>query len=193
MQVLYLGNGDPQIINILSRYGDRVLVTDQRISRKCQEVTHSDFLVSYGYRFILKEEVLTRFQERAINIHISLLPWNRGADANLWSFLEDTPKGVTIHHLDSGIDTGKIFVQESISFDRNETLRSSYEKLSEIAVKLLDSCWKSMRSGAVSSFSQVEGGSFHRLSDKLPYLYLLEQGWDTPVTYLTGKALPCNI
>ncbi len=55
-----------------------------------------------------------------INLHISFLPWNRGAHPNFWSFYDDTPKGVTIHLIDEGIDTGAIIYQKEITFDRNE-------------------------------------------------------------------------
>jgi len=69
---------------------------------------------------------------RAINLHPSLLPWNRGAHSNFWSFLEDTPKGVTIHIIDEGIDTGDILLQKKIKFDQSkETLRSSYGRLQQ--------------------------------------------------------------
>ncbi|MCL0081308.1 hypothetical protein M1N64_03665 [Peptococcaceae bacterium] len=49
---------------------------------------------------------MDKFQGRAINLHISFLPWNRGADPNFWSFIENAPVGVSIHYLDEGIDTG---------------------------------------------------------------------------------------
>ena len=65
-------------------------------------------------------------------MHISLLPWNRGYHPNIWSFLEDTPKGVTIHYINEGIDTGDIIVQKEIVIDEDkETLKSSYEILHE--------------------------------------------------------------
>lgn len=189
MNILYLGNNDPKVVEILALYGDRVISTSEKLSVNHSLVEKADFLVSYGYRHILKADVLNKFDKRAINIHISLLPWNRGADPNLWSFLENTPKGVTIHFLDSGIDTGNIVVQEETSFSANETLCSSYRKLSNLAVDLLNRNWAKIRLGEISGFNQPTGGSFHRLSDKQPYEHLLNQGWDTPVRTLVGKAL----
>ncbi|MBW4459621.1 MAG: formyl transferase [Nodosilinea sp. WJT8-NPBG4] len=189
MQILYLGKGDPAVIDILSKYGDRVVVTDQKISGKCQEVVSSDLLVSYGYRHIFKKDILNQFHRRAINIHISLLPWNRGADPNLWSFLENTSKGVTIHFLDPGIDTGNILLQEEIYFSKDETLKTSYGKLSNLALDLLNRSWGKIRLGEIKDYEQSSRGSFHKLSDKIPYEYLLDKGWDTPIQNLVGKAL----
>ena len=118
------------------------------------------------------------------------MPWNRGADPNLWSFLEDTPKGVTVHYLDSGIDTGDILVQKSIEFfSSEETLKTSYEKLSQAACILFKESWLDIREGKLLSIPQPQGGSYHRLQDRLAYEYLLTQGWDTPVHQLKGKAL----
>ena len=88
-----------------------------------------DALVSYRYRHILKGDVLGAFPDRAWNLHISLLPWNRGADPNLWSFLERTPKGVTIHHMDEGLDTGDLVAQRELHFDLDaHTLDSAYDE-----------------------------------------------------------------
>jgi len=68
----------------------------------------ADFIVSFGYRHILKEPILRSVARPIINIHISYLPWNRGADANFWSWFKHTPKGVSIHEIDAGIDTGPV-------------------------------------------------------------------------------------
>ena len=48
-----------------------------------------------------------------INLHISYLPYNRGSYPNYWSFKENTPNGVSIHHIDDGIDTGPVLVQKN--------------------------------------------------------------------------------
>ena len=69
-----------------------------------------------------------------INIHISMLPWNCGADPNFWSWFYATPKGVSIHCIDSGIDTGGLLTQAEIMFPAGETLRTSYDRLMEHAI-----------------------------------------------------------
>ncbi|MBE9138809.1 formyl transferase [Nodosilinea sp. LEGE 07088] len=189
MNILYLGNNNSKVVEILARYGDCVISTSEKLTGNDALVKGADFLVSYGYRHILKTDILNQFDKRAINIHISLLPWNRGADPNLWSFLEDTPKGVTLHFLDAGVDTGDIILQEEIFLDETETLSTSYNKLSELALSLLDRNWAKIRAGEINPFKQPPGGSFHRLADRKNYEYLLTQGWNTPAKNLTGKAI----
>ena len=152
------------------------------------ELKRSDLLVSYGYRHLIRSEQLTFFSRPPINLHISLLPWNRGADPNLWSFLEDSPKGISIHTMDRGLDTGSLLLQKEIQFSENETLQSSYDKLQHQIQLLFQSHWKALRNGEIATTPQKGQGSLHRLVDKKPYLPLLSLGWNTPVRNLIGKA-----
>ena len=169
--------------------GDQVVACQQKITGDSDVVRQADFIVSYGYKHILKADVLEKFQRRVVNIHISLLPWNRGADPNLWSFLENTPKGVSIHYIDLGIDTGDILVQREVHFSLEETLRTTYEKLSGDAEDLFQENWLDIRNQQIESSAQSMIGSFHLRKDRLRYEHLLVDGWDTPVSKIVGKAL----
>jgi len=188
MKILYLGVYRPDIIDFISSFNDQVIHKDTPISDE-SEYCDVDFIISYGYRYILKSNLLRKFSKRVINLHISLLPWNRGADPNLWSFLEDTPKGVTIHYIDEGIDTGDILAQQEIQSDPEDTLRTSYERLSRAIETLFKIVWLNIRDRRLKGIPQPEGGSFHRLNDRINYEYLLTEGWDTPVKNIIGKAL----
>lgn len=141
-----------------------------------------DWLVSYGYRYILKKDILDLFPDRAVNVHISYLPWNRGADPNLWSWLDDTPKGVTIHHMDEGIDTGDIIFQVAVDFSGGDpTLAESYETLKRVATQAFKVAWGTLVDGTAERHPQVGKGSFHRASDMAYWRYLfIPLKWDTP-------------
>lgn len=153
--------------------GDKVTVTDQPLV----EVPEADWLVSYGYRHILKPDVLT---VPAINIHMSVLPWNRGAHPNFWSWLDHTPKGVSIHRIDHGIDTGPVIAQRHVRFGYGETLRSSYERLRRASVDLFSKEWPWIRRSWCVATPQGEGTA-HRVKDLDPWWPYLSSGWDTPV------------
>ena len=135
----------------------------------------------HGYRHVLRPPVLDRFPRRAVNLHISYLPWNRGADPNLWSFIDNTPKGVSIHYLDAGIDTGDLIAQKAVEFGAGETLRTSYVRLQNEIAQLLAVHWGRIRDGSCDAVHQVGTGSFHRTSDREKIAHLLSLGWDTPV------------
>ena len=116
-KILFLGPSDSPVFVWLQKNGENVFSTVDKITVEYVLENGFNFLISYGYRFILRKEILDLFPNRAINMHISYLPYNRGADPNFWSFIEGTPKGVTIHYLDEGVDTGDIIVQKEVSFD----------------------------------------------------------------------------
>jgi len=189
MNILLLGPERPGMISFMKSLGDDVRSTEEKIVSTSELVRWADFLVSYGFRHIIKKKVLDLFPERAINLHISYLPWNRGSDPNLWSYLEDTPKGVTIHCLDRGLDTGDILVQKLVESRPDDTLRTSYDRLADNMEKLFRESWSDIRNGKLAAVPQPEGGSGHRLRDKESYLPLLTRGWDTPVREIIGRAL----
>ena len=125
MKILYLGP-ESKIGSYLSSKG-QVTTTENLIS--VEDVSKYNWIISYGYRHILTEDHIKSSENPILNLHISLLPYNRGAHPNYWSWVDNTPKGVTIHAMDCGIDTGDIFIQKEIQFGNNETLLSSYNRL----------------------------------------------------------------
>lgn len=173
MRVLYLGPASP-LIEFLERGGDTVLQSAERVLH-----ADADFIVSYGYRHILKEPLISAFDGRAVNLHIAYLPWNRGADPNLWSWIDGTPKGVSIHYIDAGIDTGDLIAQREISMDGG-TLASTYAALQSAIVELFKDTWPAIRIGACGRQPHA-GGSFHRVVDRERVAHLLTAGWNTNV------------
>lgn len=189
MNILILGPERRALSAFISAFGDTVKNTEDKITLDHPLTRWADFLISYGYRHIIKPDVLNDFPCRAINLHISFLPWNRGTDPNLWSFLENTPKGVTIHYLDPGLDTGDILAQREVMHDPGDTLRTSYNRLIESIELLFMKIWPDIRAGNRKSIPQPAGGTSHRLRDREPFERLLTRGWDTPVADLIGRAV----
>lgn len=183
-----LGPERPEMIAFFERLGEEVISWDQPLVVHSALLKEVSYVISYGYRYLIHEEIVSMFRKRAINLHISLLPWNRGADPNLWSFLEDTPKGVSIHYIDKGLDTGDILVQGEIPVYADDTLRSTYERLSGTIEDLLYTYWDDIKHERIAAKHQQGTGSYHRAKDKEPYLHLLTEGWETPVQNLIGKA-----
>lgn len=142
MKILYLGPPNKKLLDILRGNGHQVQEKESPFDVLFLEENHIDFVVSYGYRHIIKSDVVNHLKDRIINLHISYLPWNRGADPNLWSFLEDTPKGVTIHYMDEGVDTGDIIAQKELCFNNGQhTLATTYAYLQEEMISLFKATW----------------------------------------------------
>ncbi len=163
MRVLFLGDDDNFIVDYL-RVSNDVFCTKDKID--AESASQFDFLISYGYRHILKSDILSLFPDKAVNLHISYLPYNRGADPNLWSFLEGTPKGVTIHYMDEGIDTGDIIVQELVEMYPEDSLRTSYERLQIRIQRLFIKHWHYISNGTCLRIQQGEG-TIHYIKDKI--------------------------
>ena len=193
MNVLWLGLKTIEMENFMHLNGDAADFTEEKIAADSDLLRQKEYLVSFGYRHILTADVLTQFPRRAVNIHISLLPWNRGADPNFWSFLEDTPKGVSIHYLTDRLDAGDILCQQEIFFDSEATLRSSYDILMDAAKKLFMRHWDDLKASRIKSRPQTGAGSFHQKKDMEPYRSLLHQGWDTPVKEFAGAWNPKKV
>jgi len=181
MHILFL-SPHIHLIDYLQSYGDEVTQTIEPLTDEILQ--DKDFIISYGYRHIIKKPVLDRFENRAINLHISYLPWNRGADPNLWSFLDGTPKGVTVHFLDEGIDTGDIIAQRYLKYDFDDTLRTFYDKLSVCIEDMFRKVWPYIREGKARRYKQ---GTYHNSKDKEKYKHLLVDGWDTKVRDVIGR------
>ncbi|HEX7682308.1 MAG TPA: formyltransferase family protein [Trinickia sp.] len=191
MKILFLTNNaisEPLIEWLSAReevtvHEDKLTVND--IGRFAPEL-----IVSYSYRHILKREVLDTMPGRFVNLHISLLPFNRGADPNAWSCLDGTPKGVTIHEIDEGIDTGPILVQQPVVLDESkETLASSYSLLHETIQALFIAHWGDLRAGRVQGRAQRAAGTFHRSDDfaRLKDRLLGVEGWNVPIALLRTR------
>lgn len=191
MNILFLGpEKQPQtsIINFLLKEESSVYKHQDILGLDEIKKYKYDFLISFGYRHIIEDEILRYFKDSAINLHISYLPWNRGSDPNFWSVLDNTPKGVTIHQLESGIDKGRILYQKKVSFENNDTLKTSYNKLMKEVVTLFILNWKNIKSKKVTPVKQEGPGTYHRSSDKNSYLHLMTNGWDTQLKEIEGKA-----
>lgn len=191
MNILFLGPPCASLESALARLGHTVHRVEGSLTLAEVRRGRFDFGLSYRYRHILRPEVIDLFSGRLVNLHISLLPWNRGSDPNLWSFLDDTPKGVTVHRIDAGVHTGDILLQEDVRFDEAvETLSTTYAALSHRIERLFLKNAPALLAGLIAPQKQAAGGSCHRSRDKLPYLPLLEKSWcQTPVRQLRDVAV----
>jgi dTDP-4-amino-4,6-dideoxyglucose formyltransferase len=105
---------------------EEVSVSGERLGADDVASLAPDVIVSHSYPHILTRDVLVATPGWFVNLHVSLLPFNRDEDPNFWSFIDDMPKGVTVHRIDQGIDVGPILLQREVSFAASgETLAST--------------------------------------------------------------------
>ena len=189
MNLLLLGPACIQLADFFKTRGDVVIGSEEKVAEGNPNWIWMDYAVSFGYRHILPAVITRQYSGRILNIHISYLPWNRGADPNLWSFLEDTPKGVSVHLVDEKVDTGPLLAREKIEMLPEDTLEISYHRLKASAEALFMRVWPDYVSGKLKPRPQESGGTSHMRKDKDPWLPYLTHGWDTPTRRLKRLAV----
>lgn len=141
------------------------LLTTEDQLRMIKEV-HPDYVISCGYRHIVPEEILAIPEEGCLNLHPAYLPYNRGANPNVWSIVEGTPAGVTLHWMDDGIDTGDIVARRQVELEFSDTGKTLYEKLEDAQVDLFRDKWPDVVAGETETTKQDENaGTYHTTSE----------------------------
>jgi methionyl-tRNA formyltransferase len=172
-KILFLGydSKNTSLIKNLEGRGYEVIHSDNAI---CFDRFH--LAISFGYRHIVSKETILSLNCPIINLHMSFLPYNKGAHPIFWAFYDKNECGITIHELDEGIDTGPIIFQKKVKIDEqlytfvraHKRLKLEIEEMFiENIDEILDLRWKAV--------VQIEEGTIHKKSE-LPKEFM---GWDT--------------
>ncbi len=104
------------------------------------------------------------------NIHFSNLPSYKGMYTSALPLLNgERMSGVTLHYIDSGIDTGNIIDQLQFTINDSDTARHLYEKYLIYSKKLLKENLFKLLSGKVSSYPQTANGSTYFSKKEIDY------------------------
>lgn len=185
LRILFLGDSQSKLSDRVTGLSGLVSLETYRTEKKLKpEPVNSSFdlVISYGYRHIIKPDVLASFRCPLVNLHISMLPFNRGSHPNIWSWAEGTPPGVSIHLIDSGLDTGPVIDQKTVQIDPKEnTFETSYELLHSEIRSMFTERLDDIISGNAHHGVQIGDGSRHRIQDLGFVLPFLQFGWQTNI------------
>jgi phosphoribosylglycinamide formyltransferase-1 len=111
---------------------------------------HVGLVVLAGYMQLLDEVFLARFPQAVINVHPALLPAFPGLHA-VRQALDYGVKvfGVTVHFVDSGVDTGPVILQRAIELPAARTEDEVLERLHELEHELLPEAVRLFAAGAL--------------------------------------------
>ena len=114
-----------------------------------------DLMVSMSFDQILKDSIIDMAPLGFINCHAGALPFYRGRNPLNWALINgETSFGITVHYIDSGIDTGDILIQEFYEI----SLGDHYKDLLALAIdecpKLLFKTISSLQKGKVTRVRQ---------------------------------------
>ncbi len=125
-----------------------------------------DMGVSAYFGTILKKEFLDIFPKGCVNVHPALLPFNRGANPNVWNIIEGSLAGVTVHFIDEGVDTGLVISQRIVEVRPIDTGKTLYRRLEKASLDLFEKTWPNIVEGkSVPGLRFAGKGSFHKVAD----------------------------
>lgn len=119
----------------------------------------------FGY--ILKPMLFDIPRLGCINLHPAYLPYNRGWHPNVYPFLDGSPVGVTIHHVDSGTDTGDIIAKKQLVIKSLDTGGTLHQRLTRELIALFEEVWPDIRAGTTERFPQGEPRSHPHLRQEM--------------------------
>src|SRR5947209_16831862 len=101
---------------------------------------------------LLGPEFLARFRDRVINVHPSLLPAFPGLRAVEQALAYGVKVfGVTVHFVDSGIDTGPVIAQRAVELPHARSAEEVLAALHPIEHELLASAVRVFAQGALET------------------------------------------
>ena len=114
-----------------------------------------DSIISNSYSMIIRPDVLKYCNYNAVNIHWSLLPFNRGPNPMQWAIIKgERITGVTIHFIDDGIDTGDIIEQQIVKISHEDTWVTLKHKLKLASDSLIKNILPFLFEGKINRVKQ---------------------------------------
>ena len=105
---------------------------------------------------ILKPEVLSIAKRYTLNIHGGIVPKYRNVHSDFWAVSKKdfTNIGISIIHLDPGIDTGDIAMQGLLKVSSDDTLFSIKKKNIELSLQLITQAIEMAKTGSLPKTQQ---------------------------------------
>jgi folate-dependent phosphoribosylglycinamide formyltransferase PurN len=105
---------------------------------------------------ILRDQILKVPRLGILNAHLALLPEIRGMSNPEWSLLCGVPLGITIHFMDSGVDTGPILLRREFVADGCDSLADLRNKMIAEGIELIAEAVAALDRGTISAVPQAD-------------------------------------
>lgn len=130
----------PSAVKVLAlEYGITVLQPEKiRSDYEAILAMKPDFIITCAYGQIVPKVILDAPTYKCLNVHASLLPNYRGGAPIHKAIIDgQTQTGVTLMHMDVGMDSGDMLATESVSIAFTDTFADVEEKLMEASRALI--------------------------------------------------------
>ena len=110
----------------------KLKLLEKEITKLCK-VNNVELIVLAGFMRLLTPGFVRKWKNKIINIHPSLLPSFKGAQAIEKAYNYGVKyTGVTVHYVDKGMDTGQIIAQEVVPIKKSDSLNDLYAKIHKV-------------------------------------------------------------
>lgn len=118
--------------------------------------SYNEKLIIFTGGGIIKKNILDNSGDGIINCHMGILPKYKGMDLPEWCILENEIEelGITLHFMDSGIDTGDILSKMKISIGNHTSIKSLRAAFEPIMVSSMVSIVEDYLKGKVNRTKQ---------------------------------------
>ena len=121
-----------------------------------------DVAVVLAYGRILPKAVLDAPRRGCMNLHASLLPKYRGAAPINWAIAGgETETGISLMHMDEGLDTGPVFCRRSLQIGSRETAGELADRLAQLAALVVREDLPRAVAGELEAVPQSEADATH--------------------------------
>jgi methionyl-tRNA formyltransferase len=116
-------------------------------------------MVVAAYGLILPQAVLESVPFGCINVHASLLPRWRGA-APIQRAIQagDQDTGISILRMEAGLDTGPVYLRESLPIAPDDTAQSLQDKLAQLGGRCILRALEGIEAGTLAPVAQASEG-----------------------------------
>ena len=121
-----------------------------------------DLIIVAAYGQILPRDVLEIPRLACLNLHASLLPrWRGAAPIQAAIAAGDRETGITVMHMDEGLDTGDVLLQRSVDIAPDDTGGSLHDRLAQIAPEALLEALRRLAAGNAPRIPQDNARATH--------------------------------
>lgn len=187
MNILLLSPYTFGLKRFLEKTSHYVIKETNEISLTYLKKNKIDFIISHGYRYIITEDIINKYKDKCINLHISYLPYGKGSHPIIHALKDKEPLGITIHKIDKGLDTGDLLFNHQFNLKTlsyfNLTLNETWEYFNIAIIELFKENYSKILNNKVNGCSQAlwdpKKSSFHYSKEIDFILNKLPKKWDT--------------
>ena len=141
-----------------------------------------DLMVVAAYGLLLPQDVLDIPGRGCLNVHASLLPrWRGAAPIQAAILAGDEQTGISLMHMEAGLDTGPVYVRESFDIDANMTAGDAHDRLAELGGAMLVASLPKILDGSLKAEQQDDIRATYAPKIKTSDAKI---DWDQPATDL---------